>query len=505
MDLPKDQQNAHNTPMAICPFCAETIQAKALKCKHCGEFLSGRPRKAARITKIIASFGALTALLSLFYALREGYFYIEKQQQARTEINSYLKVAGEFEKLSALQYAEHAIAQALELSPNDIFLQQKYFLLKSKWLLDDMEWRPISATPDEQVSSLIIDGYRLKLTAEDHSTRINILQNLARLVTLDNRWQDRESAAALFEQALKLDRKNAETLFRYGQWLVSSDKNESRGFELIIDATTIAPQDALYQYQLGYYYLMEKDFEKSLSLLISASELLEQQSELVRVQAANFAKSSLKRLLIESELMFDFNEGKYLGQSSSSTFQLIDSVVKDSPNDRNVNFLMAKYFFSIQDYQQARRYLNKIFKIADLAKPLYSSNYRHAELLRDILQVTKQNPEVQQRLLQEIEFYWQQSDIAESMVWQINENASYRIGLRVYSRANSLTVIRAYSTYPFAKAGLRPSDRLLTLNGKKLASLEELKKIIGSVEIGNKLPVTWQRQGHTMQSTLTIE
>jgi uncharacterized membrane protein YvbJ len=48
MQEQKQHSEEDKTSMKKCPFCAEQIQAEAVKCRYCGEFLDGSSRAGLR-------------------------------------------------------------------------------------------------------------------------------------------------------------------------------------------------------------------------------------------------------------------------------------------------------------------------------------------------------------------------------------------------------------------------------------------------------------------------
>ena len=75
--------------LKACPYCAEPIKIMALKCKHCGEYAHPKKFSQGLTSRLIVIIGLVTAALSLFYALREGYFFIEKKPPFKKEWLSY--------------------------------------------------------------------------------------------------------------------------------------------------------------------------------------------------------------------------------------------------------------------------------------------------------------------------------------------------------------------------------------------------------------------------------
>ena len=92
-----------NSDAMPCRYCRQPVHPLATKCPHCGEHLTDASQSQRIGKKILAAVGVTTALLSLFFGLKEGYFFVEQRQQQREMFAAHLSAAEHFLKLDNLE------------------------------------------------------------------------------------------------------------------------------------------------------------------------------------------------------------------------------------------------------------------------------------------------------------------------------------------------------------------------------------------------------------------
>jgi tetratricopeptide (TPR) repeat protein len=501
--------DAHSSQYKSCPFCAEEIRLNALKCKHCGESVNPKPFLQRLSTRFIALVGLVTTAMSLFYALREGYFYIEQKQQQRAELDSYRSVADHFEKLDLLNYAQHAVKQALDIAPNNIVLQRQYFMLQSNDLLREIEWNGPAGERHPQIEQLILNGYRLLEAESDSKQKAQLLVMLGRLLPQDMLWNDDDGVTQLFARAYALQPQDAEVVFRYGSWLVDMELDKSKGLAMIRQALLLKPDDALYPYELAKILRADGKFSEALPLLQTAIKLLPKQRELQRIRASNFSKTELRKLFVQASKVQDINH-QFLDLDLLQRRQLLEQLLELRENDREINFVAAQFYLAQQQYELAEQAIKHTIAEDDLRAQLPRGYYlEQFELYRDILKQSGSDPLKLAQIEEGLQHYQDAQHYEEVLDMGIKGEHNYKIGLKLVKQENQdtagLEVLEAYSAYPFARAGLLKGDVLLKLAHRELLNVKTIYRILSGFEPGTILPLQINRDGQKMELSLQVE
>ena len=503
-----DSDQTSSMPRRPCPVCRESIAADAQRCIHCNEYVGKNRRIRTLASQTVTYIGLFTALLSTFYALREGYFYVQKQQQQREELRALKVVATEFEQVGSLTYAQDALQKALAVSPNDVEIKQHLFTLEARMLFEDAYWQPL--LNDNQLASvkaLIIDGHRLLQESLSPKSKAAIAVTIANFIQMDGSWNDRNAPEKHYKLAMTLAPDSANVNLFYGQWLAEDEKTVEQGEAMMVRATQLSPQDAFFFYELAESYADRNKIKEALQAYRKAIELNSMQTELLSVQASNRAKSELRRLLLKAVAGEDITGASFYGLDIEERRGWIEQVLAKYTNDRMINRFATDFFLFANLPEQAFETISKTVSQEELEAPVRRGNFEFIQRYQAVLAALNLEPELQSALTSRLAAYEASLSWKEYLQWGIRGQHRYKVGIRVDKTGypQGLKVLKVFSHFPFEKAGIAPMDYIQEAGHQSVTSLDELMLVMSKFAPGDEMPLKIIRDNKPMELVLVVE
>ena len=489
-----------------CRYCRQPIAVGASKCHHCGEQLTTRSPLAQFTRKSMGLVGVGTALLSLFFGLKEGYFYIMERQQQRAMAASHLAAAEHFLDLDSLSYAEASLERALVANPNDQHLRARIFFLRASHLLRDADYYGGQMPEDkfDSVPDMIIDGFSLLNNNFAPAVRAELMLTLARLLQYDQQWQADTGITELFEQAYQLAPQDPEVAYWFGAWLRTEDTTKERGFALIQAAATAASNNAVYVTALGKAQAEQGDFGVALRTLMAAIDSRPEQHELQNIRAANHAKQYLARSLSDAHAAIPITGQDFFGLTMDERVSMVRYALQHS-SGRRLNGIAAELFHHAGLNAEAEIQIIKV-----LGKYNVRSSAEDLTLLAAILAAQNKTTE-EQAVLQLLARQEELAGYEEVLETGLAGEHRYKLGLRlargqeVEMEVEGVLVLKAYEQYPFHKAGVRSGDRLLTFGHRTLHNMLSVSSVMLTFTPGADVPLQVQRGNDVLDLIVVIE
>ena len=452
--------------------------------------------------KFVAALGLTTALLSLIYGLKEGYFYIEQQAQQRALFTTYLNTADHFFKLDNLDYAELSLNKALALEPSNEQLRLRYFLLRGQNLLREVDYYG-RQLPDEKMTimpELVTSGFSLVDGSLSDAQLAQLYITLARLLRYDRRWESPGAIDDLFVKATKIAPQNADVKYWYGEWLLKNNA-KNKAYKFFQEAQKLEPKEAIYVTALGRVQAEQGDFNLALLTLRQAIELKAEQESLQSIRAANEAVGLLSKALAAADQQQSITGREFFSLTMDERLSLV-ALISERTGNSSFRTLAAKLLHANDRHVEAEVYMRKVLGSYD-----DRSNVQRLTLLASILEAQNKQSEAQE-IRRMISRQTEKALSEEIMEIGIDGKHRYKMGLKVTKKSDKsagVKVLKVYIDYPFARAGVKEGDELLSFAHRKILSLRSITRLLLDFSPGTEVPLTVKRNNEELSMTLVVE
>jgi len=473
--------------------------------------LVARRRFTSVVTRVGAWLGLAATALTLFYALREGYFYVEERQRARSAFDGYLKTAEYFQAADSLAHAEWALSQAAELRPNDLRVRVRRFQVLAQRVLRAVDYNPVAAgNADRQgeIRTLIREGAGLLHAPISREERATVLLAVARAIPKEvTREPGREDVTALMEEAHRLFPDRADVLYFLGARLATVAEREEEGLAMVRKALDAEPGNALYWDALGRLLRGRHDYGDAIRAFHKAASLRPTQDQLDRIRAANDALSELRGTLRDAAKAADPTGPEFFGMSLAERVAQVEFALQHSPKDRDLNWLAARLYVAQGELDRAYAAVRK--GLADTELKLAPRTYRleRLELCARILENLGNEPQTLATVRELIDGkrdYDRYEDVLET---GMRGKTRYRVGLKTLRDPSDdgVRVVEVIADYPFAKAGVRPGDRITQFAHRTVRSVRDIQSRLFDLAPGAEVQVKVDRGEASLDLRLVVE
>ncbi len=495
-------ENGKTDSITLCHYCRQSIPADASKCHHCGEQLTVRSQGRKATRKIFKAIGIGTAILSLFFGLKEAYFFIQERQQQRSMASSYFAAAERFLELDSLTYAEESLKRALSINPNDQHLRARVFFMRADHLLREADFYGMQIPENrfDIIPEMIVNGFSLLSNSLPTDDRARLLLILARLLQYDRQWQTTTGISDLFAKAYMMAPGTAEIAYWYGEWLLKEETSKEQGFTLIAEAAAAEPNIALYAAALGRVQAERGDYRAAFRTLMQAIDSRPDQHDLQNIRAANEAKRILANALVNAHEVSPITGTEFFDMTLNDRIAVTRYALKQSSKTQ-LQLVAAKLFHHSGHNNEAEIWIRK--KLGN-----YSSRNHTEELaLFAAILEAQDNKTERQQVLDMLAQKKELSTYEEVLETGFKDKHWYKVGLKLAKEddAEGVLVIKAYEHYPFHKAGVRSGDRILKLGHRSIHDMSSVTRLILSYTPGTDVPMKIRRGSVELNLTVAVE